>query len=171
MYFEGDDALSIERTVQNIIMDYLRGKLNDTAGNYYALLGSKVLVTNSAETASEAYKQGNGIPFLFFLMPTYDDPYAVQDGNNNMIRRYEMQIPLDGSMSDHAAARTQPGKATDSDHKLMGAVRSIIELGFADLQALGLESPRIKSDTESPTSLARRNPYMIMCGVNTRTPI
>jgi hypothetical protein len=168
-FFTGADAQQIEITVQNILMDYLRGKLNDDSGDYQPALGGKhVLVTNVAEVASEAYKQGNGIPFILLSMPEFEQPYTADDGQGFFIRRYEMKIPLDGSMSDHAALRTQPGKAVNNDHKLMSAVRAIVENGFADLQALGIEQPRIQPDTEDQTSNVRRNPFAIYCGVNTK---
>lgn len=169
--FTGTQAQQIGKTVQNILMDYIRTKIQDANLTYRPLIGKDVYVTDSEEFASELYKNGStGSPFILLQAGQWEAPLETRDGTYKY-RIYEMTFPGDCTMSDHASEHTGPTKTLDSDRKLVDALHDIIAQGYRDLQALYVYECDISPDAEMQRAPNKRNPFNITCTVETQTAV
>ena len=172
-YFEGDEAQAIGETTQNILMNYLRGKLQERP-DVAALCPEGVLVTSSLATARNRFKTKENGPFVLIQEAGHDEEFErvrVVDGDDIYLdrgARHSWLFELQLSARNDEAARTGPSNVAVLDRKLADIVCDIFITGYLDLLELGLTVTDVKGNKRNPNDPNKINPQSLWAESVTR---
>lgn len=161
----GVDAGNVEMWSRGVLCNYIKGKLNDSSGPYYATLGLTperlAVVTDNGAVASAMYSAPLSPPVVSLMQEPSDGEIYVTviDGQEQDGTRTNIQLTLDMGIRDAQPDDDNPVLEARDDSLLAGFVSRIVRIGYDELSALGLFNINIKPNAEKQRAGQGRYPH------------